>query len=74
MRHNLSVAKKHAMGAKAWAVVKANAYGHGLTRGMNGFADAEGLALIEPEAAVHLREMGCSAARGNFRSRGFGRR
>jgi alanine racemase len=58
MRHNLSIAKQHAAGAKAWAVVKANAYGHGLAFGMKGFADAEGLALIEPDAAVRLREMG----------------
>jgi alanine racemase len=56
--HNLQIAKQHAPQAKVWAVVKANAYGHGLERGMRGFADAEGLALIEPEGAVHLRELG----------------
>jgi alanine racemase len=58
MRHNLALAKGLAMGSKAWAVVKANAYGHGLARGMKGFSDADGLALIELEAAVRLREMG----------------
>lgn len=58
MRHNLAVAKKNAPYSKAWAVVKANAYGHGLARGMRAFSDAEGLALIEPDAAVRLREMG----------------
>lgn len=58
MRHNLAVAKKNAPHSKAWAVVKANAYGHGLARGMRAFSDADGLALIEPDAAVRLREMG----------------
>ncbi|WP_211474022.1 alanine racemase [Collimonas humicola] len=58
LRHNLRVAKSHAPQAKIWAVVKANAYGHGLERAMRGFADADGLALIEPENALRLRELG----------------
>jgi alanine racemase len=58
MRHNLTVAKKNAPASKTWAVVKANAYGHGLARGMRGFSDADGLALIEIDNAVRLREMG----------------
>jgi alanine racemase len=58
MRHNLAVAKSHAPASKVWGVVKANAYGHGLERGMRGFSDADGLALIELDGAVRLREMG----------------
>jgi alanine racemase len=58
MRHNLARARSCAPSAKIWAVVKANAYGHGLERGMRGFADADGLALIETENAVRLRELG----------------
>jgi alanine racemase len=58
LRHNLAVARRHAGGAKVWAVVKADAYGHGLARGMLGFADADGLALIEPDYAMRLRELG----------------
>jgi alanine racemase len=58
MQHNLTVAKKHAPHSRVWGVVKANAYGHGLARGMRGFTDADGLALIEFEGAVRLREMG----------------
>ena len=58
MQHNLSVAKLRAPGAKTWAVVKANAYGHGLERGMRAFSAADGLALVETEGAVRLREMG----------------
>jgi alanine racemase len=58
MQHNLHVAKKSAPASKVWGVVKANAYGHGLARGMRAFSDADGLALIEVDAAVRLREMG----------------
>lgn len=58
MRHNLNVARKCAPRSNIWAVVKANAYGHGLARGMRAFADADGLALIEVDGAVRLREMG----------------
>ncbi|HTN64601.1 MAG TPA: alanine racemase [Burkholderiaceae bacterium] len=58
LQHNLSVAKRCAPGARIWAVVKANAYGHGLARGMRAFAEADGLALVEPDGAVRLREMG----------------
>jgi alanine racemase len=58
MQHNLARARACAAGAKLWAVVKANAYGHGLERGMRGFAAADGLALIETENALRLRELG----------------
>lgn len=58
LRHNLAVAKSRAPASKAWGVVKANGYGHGLGRTMQAFADADGLALIETEAAVLLRESG----------------
>jgi alanine racemase len=58
MLHNLAHARSCAPGARVWAVVKANAYGHGLERGMRGFAGADGLALIEPDNAVRLRELG----------------
>jgi len=58
LQHNFSVARRCAPASKVWGVVKANAYGHGLARGMRGFADADGLALIEIDGAVRLREMG----------------
>lgn len=58
MQHNLFVAKACAPLSKVWAVVKANAYGHGLERGMRAFSAADGLALIEVDGAVRLREMG----------------
>ncbi|MGS0740584.1 alanine racemase [Glaciimonas sp. GG7] len=58
LQHNLRIARVHAPNAKVWAVVKANAYGHGLERGLRGFAEADGLALVEPDYAVRLRELG----------------
>jgi alanine racemase len=58
MQHNLARAQFCAPQSRLWAVVKANAYGHGLARALRGFAAADGLALVEFEHAVRLREMG----------------
>ena len=58
LRHNLRVARRQTPTAKLWAVVKANGYGHGLERAMRGFDAADGLALIEPDGARQLRELG----------------
>jgi alanine racemase len=58
LRHNLARARACAPHAGVWAVVKANAYGHGLAHAVAGFADADGLALIEFDNAVRLRQLG----------------
>ncbi len=58
MRHNLAKVRACAPQARVWGVVKANAYGHGLERAMRGLAAADGLALIETDNAVRLRELG----------------
>jgi len=63
LRHNYLVARKHVAGpskpARAWAVVKADAYGHGLLRVASALADvADGYALLDLEAAVALRDAG----------------
>ena len=47
MRYNFSVVRQCVPNAKAWAVVKADAYGHGLANAVKAFSDADGLALIE---------------------------
>lgn len=60
LQHNLAVAKRNAPFAKVWAIVKANAYGHGLAQAVRAFAAADGMGLIEPDAAVRLRELGWS--------------
>jgi len=57
LRHNLGVAKRRAPRSRVWAVVKANAYGHGLARAAKALP-ADGLALIELEAALELRRAG----------------
>lgn len=56
LAHNLSQVRRCAPGARVWAVVKANAYGHGLPAALQGFAAADGLALLEFEGAAMLRE------------------
>jgi alanine racemase len=58
LRHNLDAVKRRAPHSRVWAVVKANAYGHGLARAAQALAAADGLALIELEAALELRREG----------------
>jgi alanine racemase len=56
--HNLTVAKRHAAGAKVWAVIKANAYGHGVERAARALADADGFAVLDFQEAARLRVAG----------------
>lgn len=68
MAHNLALIRRqvqenrpdgHAQAdTRLWAVVKADAYGHGLANALSGFADADGMALLEFEAADWLRRHG----------------
>jgi alanine racemase len=58
LAHNLSVARRHAGEAFVWAVIKANAYGHGIERGVAAFAAADGLAMLDLNEAVRCREAG----------------
>ena len=60
LRYNLDVAQRHAGGARVWAVVKANAYGHGLLRTVAALDGADGFALLELDTAVLLRDSGIS--------------
>lgn len=57
LKHNLRVVRRHAS-AKVMAVVKANAYGHGLLRVAEALRDAEGLALLDIRDAITLRDAG----------------
>ncbi len=45
-------------GARVWAVVKADAYGHGLGNALRAFDAADGLSLVEIDRAASLREGG----------------
>jgi alanine racemase len=59
--HNYRLAKRQAPQSRAWAVVKANAYGHGQWRAVEALrGEADGFALLECENAVALREAGIS--------------
>jgi len=56
LRSNLRKVRERAPDAQVLAVVKADAYGHGLTRVLPALSDADGLALLELDTAVALRE------------------
>lgn len=58
LRHNLAVVRRYAPHAKALAVVKANAYGHGMLRAAAALQDAEGFAVLRVEEGIALREAG----------------
>jgi len=58
MQGNLAVAKSAVPAAKTWAVVKADAYGHGIEHVTRAFEAADGLSLIEFDRAARLRELG----------------
>jgi alanine racemase len=55
LRANVAYVRSRAPKSQILAVVKANAYGHGLTRVLPALSDADGLALVELDAAVDLR-------------------
>jgi alanine racemase len=58
LAHNLTVARRHAGDAKVWAVIKANAYGHGVERAARAFAGADGFAVLDFQEAARLRVAG----------------
>jgi alanine racemase len=58
LRHNLEQARRFALDARVWAVVKANAYGHGIERVFEGFRGADGFALLDLAEAERVRALG----------------
>jgi alanine racemase len=58
LQHNLAVARTHAGARRVWAVVKANAYGHGIEVAVQAFGDAHGLALLDLAEAERVRAAG----------------
>ena len=56
--NNLAVARKAAPDARVWAVVKANAYGHGIERVFDGLRGADGFALLDLAEAQRVRDLG----------------
>lgn len=57
LRNNLRVVRS-ASSARVMAVVKANAYGHGLLQTAGALRDADGFALLDVRDAVTLRDAG----------------
>ncbi len=58
LRHNLAQIRAIAPNARVWAVVKANAYGHGIERTFEGMRGADGFALLDLEEAQRVRALG----------------
>ena len=56
LRHNYWLAKRTAPRSKVYAVVKADAYGHGVDRVARALDRADGFATLELEGAIGLRE------------------
>lgn len=57
LRHNLARARSAAPDARVWAVVKANAYGHGIERTFPALRAADGFALLDLAEAERLRAL-----------------
>lgn len=58
LRHNLERVRAAAPGARVWAIVKANAYGHGIERAYEGLRGADGFALLDLGEAQRVRDLG----------------
>jgi alanine racemase len=56
--NNLARARAAAPDARVWAVVKANAYGHGIERVFDGLRGADGFALLDLDEAERVRTLG----------------
>ena len=58
LQHNLARTRRAAPDALVWAVVKANAYGHGIERVFDGLRGADGFALLDLAEAERVRALG----------------
>jgi alanine racemase len=54
LHHNLARVRGRAR-CRVWAVVKANAYGHGIERAFDGLRGADGFALLDLAEAERVR-------------------
>ena len=61
-RHNLSVAKQAAPDSKCIAIIKANAYGHGMVKIAEALSDADAFAVARIEEAIVLRDAGITTS------------
>ena len=58
LRHNLEQIRSRTPDSQLWAVVKANAYGHGIERVFDGLRGADGFALLDLNEAQRVRDLG----------------
>jgi alanine racemase len=58
LRHNLNCLRTTSPDARLWAVVKANAYGHGIERVFEALRGADGFALLDLAEAQRVRDLG----------------
>lgn len=67
LKHNLATVAKQLNGfsqqdrrvaPNIWAVIKANAYGHGIGTAVRAFPQAQGLAMLDLDEAIKCREAG----------------
>ena len=58
LRHNLGVVRRRAPASRIWAVIKADAYGHGMERAAAALAATDGFAVARVEEALRLRAAG----------------
>jgi alanine racemase len=61
LRHNLGAIRAYAPGSKIMAVIKANAYGHGLVATALALGDADAFAVARLEEGIALRAAGVRA-------------
>jgi len=58
LRHNLGVVRAAAPASRVWAVIKADAYGHGVARAAAALAEADGFAVARVDEGLALRRLG----------------
>jgi len=58
LRDNLAGVRQASRDARVWAVVKADAYGHGIKRVFEGLRAADGFAVLDLQEAQILRDLG----------------
>jgi len=58
LRHNLNRVRSQTPNARVWAVVKADAYGHGIENAFEALRAADGFALLDIAEAQRLRALG----------------
>lgn len=58
LRHNLGAVRRYAPESLVWAVIKANAYGHGMVEVAGALRSADGFAVARVEEGIVLRDAG----------------